>query len=164
LPEDLRDQELWIDGFNVLLVLETALGGGVVLIGHDGCIRDIMGVHRRYRKVAETRTALQTIGTLASGWGVRLCRWWLDSPITNSGRLRSMMEDMAATAGWPWQVELVFNPDRALMQQEHTVATSDRAILDRCSGWFNLARRAIDAGIPNARLIQLGEDQCGHQN
>jgi hypothetical protein len=30
---DLRGQELWLDGFNVLTVIESALGGGVILIG-----------------------------------------------------------------------------------------------------------------------------------
>lgn len=34
--EALRGQPLRIDGFNLLLTLESALGGGVVLAGRDG--------------------------------------------------------------------------------------------------------------------------------
>ena len=35
----LKGQELWLDGFNVLTAAETALGGGVILVGRDGCCR-----------------------------------------------------------------------------------------------------------------------------
>ena len=31
----LQGQELWLDGFNLLTAVETALGGGVILIGRD---------------------------------------------------------------------------------------------------------------------------------
>jgi len=37
LPTQLQGQELWLDGFNILTAVETALGGGVILIGRDGC-------------------------------------------------------------------------------------------------------------------------------
>jgi hypothetical protein len=40
-PAQLHEQDLWLDGFNVLTVVETALGGGVILVG-----RDVAGVQR----------------------------------------------------------------------------------------------------------------------
>ena len=39
-PQDLRGRELWLDGYNVLTLLESALSGGVVLLGRDSCCRD----------------------------------------------------------------------------------------------------------------------------
>ncbi len=36
-PKNLRGRELWLDGYNILTVLESALCGGVVLLGRDGC-------------------------------------------------------------------------------------------------------------------------------
>jgi len=35
-PEMVRGRELWLDGYNVLTLLESALAGGVVLPGHRG--------------------------------------------------------------------------------------------------------------------------------
>src|SRR5881296_3182187 len=35
--KQLRGQELWIDGYNVLTLIESALSGGVVLPCRDGC-------------------------------------------------------------------------------------------------------------------------------
>ena len=94
---DLQGKELWLDGFNLLTAVETALGGGVILIGRDGCCRDVAGVYSHYHKVEETVPALTAIGRMAWQWGVSECRWWLDSPVFNSGRLKGIILEVAAS-------------------------------------------------------------------
>ncbi len=157
-PNQLRGQELWLDGFNVLTAVETALGGGVILIGRDGCCRDVAGVYARYHKVAETFPALQAIGSYASQSGVTKCHWWLDSPVDNCGRLKVIIQKVARDSGWPWAVELVTNPDRVLSAADQIVSSSDHAILDRCQRWFNQTREVIAQHVPQARIVDLGPD------
>jgi len=158
-----RGRELWIDGYNLLTVLETALSGGVVLLGRDGCCRDIAGIQRRYRKVNETEPGLRMIGETAADWGVTCCRWWLDKPVSNSGRLKTFIQEVAANAGWDMTVELVFNPDKVLWESEQIIATSDGVVLDRCRQWVNLSREIITHRIPRARMIHLSpNDEAGH--
>jgi len=154
-PSRLRGRELWLDGYNVLTVLESALSGGVVLLGRDGCCRDIAGIHRRYRRVNETIPGLLLVGETAAEWGVTCCRWWLDQPVSNSGRLKTFIQETAAAADWPMMVELVFNPDRVLWESHQVIATSDGVVLDRCRKWVNLARYIITRKIPQARLVDL---------
>jgi hypothetical protein len=158
-PEEVRGRELWLDGYNVLTVLESALASGVVLLGRDGCCRDIAGIHRRYRKVNETLPVLHLIGETTANWGVACCRWWLDKPVSNSGRLKALIREIATAAGWNMPVDLVFNPDRTLWESEHVVATSDGVVLDRCHCWVNLTRRIITDRIPGARLVDLSVPQ-----
>jgi len=158
-PQQLQGQELWLDGFNVLTAVETALGGGVVLIGRDGCCRDVAGVYSHYHKVEETVPALQAIGLMAAKWGVAECRWWLDSPVSNCGRLKRIILEVAAETGWPWQVELVTNPDRVLSGAEQIVSSSDHAILDRCQKWVNVVRQVITDQAPYAHVLDLGGDE-----
>ena len=153
--ELVRGRELWIDGYNVLTVLEGALAGGVVLLGRDGCCRDIAGIHRRYRKVSETEPVLRMIGATAVNWGVTCCRWWLDKPVSNSGRLKGFIQELAARAGWNMVVELDFNPDKVLWESKQVIATSDGVVLDRCQSWVNLSREIISRRIPQARVINL---------
>src|SRR5690606_36397710 len=43
-----------IDGFNLVITIESALAGGVVLVGRDGAYRDLARVHGSYRRVADT--------------------------------------------------------------------------------------------------------------
>ena len=155
----LRGQELWLDGFNVLTAVETALGGGVILIGRDGCCRDVAGVYSHYHQVAETVPALRAIGQCISQWAVAKCHWWLDSPVDNCGRLKGIIHKVATESDWHWQVELVTNPDRVLSDTDQIVSSSDHAILDRCHKWFNLARQVITQRVPQARLVNLGLDE-----
>ena len=158
-PAQLKEHDLWLDGFNVVTAVETALGGGVILIGRDDCCRDVAGVYSHYHKVEETVPALQAIGRTLGQWGVAECRWWLDSPVFNSGRLKAIILEVAAEAGWPWRIEMVTNPDRVLSAAEQIVSSSDHAILDRCQRWFNLARQVIASQAPQARVVDLGSSE-----
>jgi hypothetical protein len=160
-PLELSGEELWIDGLNVLTGLEVALSRGIILIGRDGCCRDVAGIHRQYRKVEETVPALRLIGHWTEAQGVTKCRWWLDKPVSNSGRLRTVVLELAAQSGWDWEAELVYNPDAVLSKTEHIVATSDSVILDRCPRWVNLARQLIAAHIPQALLVDLSRGGSG---
>lgn len=153
----LRGQPLAIDGFNVLTTVEAALGGAVVLVGRDGCFRDIVGVHGTYRKVEETRPAIGLIGATLAAIGVSRAQWLLDSPVSNSGRLKTLLREAAESQGWDWTVELVFSPDPLLEQSSDTVATADGVILDRCAHWFALARAVVEAHVPDARIVNLGK-------
>jgi hypothetical protein len=159
-PVQLCGRELWLDGYNVLTVLESALAGGVVLLGRDSCCRDIAGIHRRYRKVNETIPGLRLIGETVAAWGVTTCRWWLDRPVSNSGRLKTLILETVAAAGWNMTVDLVFNPDKVLWESEHVIATSDGVVLDRCRQWVNLTRHVIASRVPAARLVDLSLGSC----
>ena len=155
--EQLRGADLWLDGYNVLTTIEAALAGGAILAGRDGTYRDMASMHGTYRKVAETRPALELLGKTLAEAGPACCRWLLDAPVSNSGRLRSVIEEMAAGSGGPWTVDLARDPDSLLVQAwaeaaaappgcsrsatAVIVATADSAVLDRCGPWFNLAHR-----------------------
>jgi len=146
--------ELLIDGYNVLVTVEAALGGGVLLQASDETFRDMASVHGTYRKVMETIPALQLLGEELRG-RARLCVWYLDQPVSNSGRLKSWMESLAVVQGWNWRVELVKDPDALLRNASTPVATADSAILDTCQAWVNLARDVIERRVPEAWVIRL---------
>lgn len=154
-PAVLAGDELWVDGYNVLLTVEVALGGGVVLVGRDGTCRDMASMSGHYRRVHQTDPALAAIGAYLDSWQPKHVRWLFDRPISNSGRLKARLEALAAEAGWPWTVELSANPDRELAQSGAIVATADSAVLDRCPRWLNLARRVIEAAVPGAWVVKV---------
>jgi hypothetical protein len=155
--DDLRGRPLLLDGFNVLLTLETALGGGVVLRGRDGCDRDLASVHGTYRRVEETLPALEEVGQFLAELGIGPCTWLLDRPVSNSGRVRALLTELAGSRGWDWRAEVVMDPDAVLAAAPEAVATADSAILDRCAGWANLARAVIEAQVPTAFVVDLGD-------
>lgn len=123
-----------VDGFNLLITIEAALSGGVLLMGCDGCIRDLASMHGSYRSVEETDRALATIGETLP----RSAVWYLDQPVSNSGRLAARLR----SAGWT--VELVQNPDRVLADGDAVAISTDRYILDRCRRWHNFGTRVVE--------------------
>jgi hypothetical protein len=154
-PDQMSGRPLLIDGFNLVTTVETALGGGVVLLCRDGTLRDLAGVHGTYRKVAETLPALALVGQCTALLGVPRVQWLFDRPVSNSGRIGAMVRDVAKQQGWDWTAELVDSPDRVLKAAGEPVATSDSAILDRCGPWLNLARLLVEARCPGAAVIDL---------
>lgn len=154
-PSQIHGEELWLDGYNVLTVLESALSGGVVLVCRDDCCRDIAGIHKRYRKVNETIPALRLVGEITAALGVSRCRWWLDQPVSNSGRLKTAILKTAEQDGWNMDVELTFSPDYVLSHTHHLIATSDGIVLDRCQRWVNLTQLIIAQRIPQANVVDL---------
>jgi len=153
--ESLAGRPLWLDGYNVLTTVEAALAGGLLLGARDGAYRDMASMHGSYRKVAETQPALVHIGRTAADLGVTECCWYLDRPVSNSGRLKKIIEDLAAAQGWRWRVELVADPDALLAAADEIVATADSAILDRVAAWFNLARAVVARHVPDAWVLDL---------
>jgi hypothetical protein len=147
----LAGRPLRIDGFNLVLTLESALGGGVVIGGRDGCFRDLASVHGTYRRVEETRPALELAARCLAEWGAGPCTWFLDAPVSNSGRLAAMVRATSPS----WSAEVVPNPDAVLVQSGDLVVSADSLILDRCGEWVNLAHALVEAGVPDAFVVNL---------
>lgn len=163
-PEALAGAGLHIDGYNVLTTIEAALSGGVLLLARDGAMRDMASMHGSYRKVEETAPALRLIGRTLSQFGVAEALWLLDRPVSNSGRLKKVIEELATECGWTWRVELVHNPDMELAQSESIIATADSGILDLCGAWFNLARETAERHVEGAWIVRVGEQQATRYN
>jgi hypothetical protein len=153
--KQLANQPLVLDGFNVLTTIEAALSGGVLLACRDGCYRDLASMHGSYRKVQETRPALELVGRVLESLQPSEARWYLDRPVSNSGRLAAVIREFSTANRWCWSVELVDNPDAVLVESAEIVASADSIILDRCTRWFNLAREIVQQQIPAAVVIDL---------
>lgn len=144
-----------VDGFNCIVTVEAALAGGVILQCRDGRHRDMASVHGSYRKVHETQAAAELLGRVLERAGAGTARWLLDAPVSNSGRLRSLLLELAEARDWDWTVELVDDPDRLLRDTGELCATADSGILDTGVASVDLAGAAIAAEVPQAWLVDL---------
>lgn len=159
-PGDLSGCELWVDGFNCIITLESAMAGGVVLIGRDRAHRDLSSVHGSYRRVDETRAGVAAVAALCCDSDMAAVRWFLDRPVSNSGRLKALIHD-AAPAGLPWQVELAYSPDKELIVPgDHVVASSDSWVLDHCQSWVDIPGAIIARAVDSAWLVDLGQSDA----
>jgi len=154
--EMLAGKEIWIDGFNVLVTLESLLGQAVILRGFDGCHRDMASMHGTYRKILDTPQAIELAGQSLAALSVGRCRWLLDSPVSNSGRLKTLLRQIAISNHWQWDVDLVDDPDPILSAEKGAiVVTADSMILDNCGRWFSLAGQIIETSTAAAWIVDL---------
>jgi hypothetical protein len=151
-------QALLVDGFNLLITIEAALSGGPLFICRDKCVRDLASVHGSYRSVAETEQALLLIGQALEGLMPASVVWLLDRPISNSGRLATLIRNLAAAHGWPWQAELPFNPDREILSADAVIITSDSLLLDQVPRWLNLAWHLVTQQLAGCWVLDLSRD------
>ena len=155
--EALRGGHVLIDAFNVLTTVEAALAGGALLRGRDGALRDMASMHGSYRKVQETQPALAHIGDVMQTLRIASAHWLIDSPVSNSGRLKTAIRETAEARGWAWDGELVPDPDALLGASAQPVATADSVVLDRCARWFALGRVVVQRAVPRAWIVDLSD-------
>ena len=157
--EAVRGEALVVDGFNLVITLEAALSGGVLVRGRDGCLRDLSSVHGSYRAVEETERAVLLAGEALAALGPSSALWLLDRPVSNSGRLAERVRAAAGERGWPWEAAVVFNPDREIVNSARVAVTSDSNVLDGVARWLDLARMIVERHVPAAWVIDLGDEQ-----
>jgi hypothetical protein len=153
--EALAGQPVAIDGYNLLITIEAALSGGLIFQGRDGCFRDLASIHGTYRKVEETAPALLLIGDFLSEIRIAQALWLLDSPVSNSGRLKTLIGELARGNHWPWEVRLTISPDAELSRMDSTIVSTDSVILDACARWTSLAAEIVTRRLPSTGVIDL---------
>jgi len=156
---------LYIDGFNLIITLEAALSPDTTILRcMDGTVRDICGLRGTYKLIESTTAALHMIGNVLTGLKVKQVVFYLDAPVSNSGRLRAEILEVMAKCAVPADVKLVSNADARLWDKE-CVVSSDSIILDRCCSWINLAEMIIAENLAERRIIDLSNDfqrnKCG---
>jgi hypothetical protein len=157
-PASLSGQAVAVDGFNCVIVLETALSGGVVLRGRDGALRDLSSVHGTYRRVNETPATLLWLGRALAMNDAAPVTWYFDRPVSNSGVLKATLEALARREGWSHRVELDDRPDERLAASV-VAASADAWVLDRAAAWLDLPALAMEIAGHSAWIVDLATDR-----
>ena len=151
---DLKNKILYLDGFNVLILMESLLSGAYIFEGADGCFRDLSGVHGTYKRVNQTQKAVELVAGFFQKTEVQKLIWIFDKPVSNSGRIKQIVLDFAEENKLNWEAELEFNPDKFLAENSEIAVSSDAWILDHCQQWFNLIAHLITEEKLEVNLIK----------
>ncbi|WP_298319732.1 DUF434 domain-containing protein [uncultured Aquimarina sp.] len=152
-PKDLKGKRIAIDGFNILIILESAMSGAYVFKGLDGYYRDVSGVHGTYKRVQKTEEALLLMGNVLNELDVIAVDWYFDAPVSNSGRLKTILRELAEQYQFPWNIYLENNPDTVLADVKDIVVSSDAWVLDRALQNFNLGGHLIENYMSKAFVV-----------
>lgn len=152
---DLRDKVLYLDGFNVLILMESLLSGAYIFEGLDGCFRDLSGVHGTYKRVSQTLRAVELVALFFRKAEVQKLIWIFDKPVSNSGRIKQIILDFAMENHLNWEAGLEYNPDKFLAENSGIAVSSDAWILDNCKNSFNLIQYLIAEEKLDVNLVRM---------
>ena len=132
-----------IDGFNTIITLEVALSESLLIKCVDGTIRDLAALRGTYRLIDKTETAIILIGKMLEKNKIGKAVFYLDAPVSNSGRLKQRIVELLNQFCFEVQVEVIHNVD-VVLEKLDNVITSDAIILDRCISWINLNKKILE--------------------
>ncbi|MGK6343605.1 DUF434 domain-containing protein [Chryseobacterium sp. DT-3] len=155
----LKDKVVYLDGFNILILLESLLSGAYVFEGLDGCVRDLSGVYGTYKRVNQTQRAVELVAEFFHKAGLEKLVWIFDQPVSNSGRIKQVILDFAQENSLNWEAGLEYSPDKFLTENSRIAASSDAWILDNCGEWFNLIGYLIIEENLDVNLLKLSVNE-----
>ena len=112
----------------------------------DGTIRDLAALRGTYRLIDKTDQAIVLIGRMLEKHKTAKAVFYLDAPVSNSGRLKQRIADLLKEFSFEVQVEVIHNVDTVLEKLDHVI-TSDAIILNKCISWINLNKRIMEEFI-----------------
>ncbi|ASJ00831.1 DUF434 domain-containing protein [Thermococcus gorgonarius] len=134
-PEELAGITLAIDGFNVLITMESILEGRAILC-EDGLVRDLK-YQGRYKLNENTERLLRETVRELGELGVGKAVFFYGRNVPKSGVVKALTEKSLEEFGVPGEVYLVKSPDFELKRFE-AVATADVGIISKVSHVFDL--------------------------
>ena len=139
---EISGREVWIDGFNTIITLEVVFSDSILLSCMDGTIRDLAALRGTYRLIPETSKAIRLMCDILRDADVGKVNILLDQPVSNSGRLKARIADIAEEDPFDLDIQVRKDVDRELYNKENVI-TSDSVILDHCVSWINLMEECM---------------------
>jgi len=145
--EEIAGERLLIDGYNLLITVETWKLGMPVMRCDDGFVRDFRGVYGRHRALpCLTRSAVDSILATLRRLEPESVLMVFDSMVSRSGELCGMIN--SREHGLWLRAETARSPDAVLRSEQGVVCTGDTAVIDRCSAVFDLAGEVVPRAYP----------------
>ena len=150
----IQGKTVLIDGFNLIILLESALSEAYIFKCADESYRDLSAAHGTYKRVQQTNGVLKLIGETLFDLQPEMVVWILDKPVSNSGRLKGLILEIAEKFGYNWEVILDNNPDKYIVEKNEIAISSDGWIIEQVQ-WFNLGAYIIENKIAEADVINF---------
>lgn len=151
-----ENQTVYVDGFNLIITLEVALSNSTLIKCMDGTIRDLAGLRGTYKLIDKTDRAINLIGEYLQKLKIKKAVFYLDSPVSNSGRLKIRILELLDKYEYDVEVELVNNAD-VVLEKLKNVISSDSIIMEKCNGWINVAAKIIEENIEKCTCLDFSK-------
>ncbi|MBF0529005.1 MAG: DUF434 domain-containing protein [Deltaproteobacteria bacterium] len=157
-PERIKGRAVAVDGYNVIITLESALVGRDLIACDDGPIRDAAWVSSSFRPSEATDQALDLILNYLAGRGALSIVFFLYAPMAMSGELAVHIHSLISSRGLMGRARTAASPKAEMRSFPGLVATSDSVLIDLAAEPIDLAGHLIRERLPNLSLISLNRE------
>lgn len=141
--EECTNKEIYIDGFNAIIPMESLVSNSPLLIGMDGAVRDMANLKGSYHIIDKTEPAINLLLNKLDELKISKAHIFLDRPISNSGRLKTLIRTIGEKYNVELDIVLLDAVDKELYYKENIVS-GDSIILDNCVSWIPLYKWIVE--------------------
>jgi hypothetical protein len=145
LPESIPPEPIGLDWFNVVITMESYLKGYTLFVSDDGIVRDSSGVHGSYKISQISIRAMQEIISAINSLPVVKVDAFIDSPISHSGEIATMLREYTETKAMKqFDIFVVKSADYQLKNYKGIIASSDTVIIEHSNYVFDLPKYILN--------------------
>jgi hypothetical protein len=149
----IKDSNLAVDGYNVMITVESGLRGRLLVLCDDSFIRDISAVHGKYRMTNMTEKALSMIVNALQELKPAKTNFFFDAQVSKSGELASQVRRTLKSSGLNGNAYAVERADVSTLNFGDIVATSDSVLISKARAVFDLAAEILKKNYSAAILV-----------
>jgi hypothetical protein len=154
--EQISGKHLAIDGYNVLIAVESILSKKTIINCDDGIIRDVSGIFGSHVISPVTYESIDLILSQITKKPPKLLQFFFDSQVSKSGELSKIIREKMNELQINGDAETVKQVDSTLKKLNcDIVATSDTIIIAQASAVVDIPRRIIEMMSPTVSTLKL---------
>ncbi|MDI6884571.1 MAG: DUF434 domain-containing protein [Hadesarchaea archaeon] len=149
-----RGKRLGIDGYNVLITVESLLMGKQIIRCDDGFIRDLRAIFGKYRSTPATSRALSALVRAIAKSRPKTVVVFFDKQVSRSGELSAEVRRRFKRARLKGDARAVGGVDMKLRTFD-VIASSDRAVIERAKAIWDIPASILKR--KKANLLELSQ-------
>ena len=149
-----RGKSLGVDGYNVIITLESILTGKKVVLCDDGFVRDLRAIFGKYRASRATERAVEEVLKMVAKARPSKVVMFFDKQISRSGELAGKVRHGLRELGLKGVSRAVGGVDFRLRGFD-VVSSSDRAVVSRAKAVWDIPAELLRR--KKANILDLTE-------
>ena len=144
--KEVTGRKILVDGYNVLIAIESMLECHTLWLCDDGFVRDTRGVFRSHNNTNITIEAVKQMCSTLSKCSVPYVKVLLDSQMSQSGELAAIIRQEMVLSSLQGEVSTSAHADFDLKNagSEYVIATADGVIIDAVEKVVDLPAAIIE--------------------
>jgi len=151
-----KGKRLGIDGYNVVITVESMLSEKMLIICDDGFVRDVSGVYGKHKPTSLTKNALDLIVQLVQPHDPFQVGFFYDSQVSLSGEIASLTRSKLQDNSISGKAEAVKKSDISTLKYGDLVSSSDLVLIEKADLLVDLAGEIIKKHSPS-KIIDIAK-------